>query len=77
MLKLNEPLKHNWIIKYAISEQNELVILAEGQVFDFIPNENDFIRIDENVYKVVMRTIDFDNSIIWISLFKNEKTNEK
>lgn len=76
MIKLNEALKYRWIIKYTVLNQNDLVTLAEGPVFDFIPNENDNIKIDEKVYKVIMRTIDFDNSIVWISLCANQKTGE-
>lgn len=76
MLKLDEPLKHNWLIKYSVLQENDLITLAEGKVFDFIPNEGDFIRIDNITYKVIMRTLDFDHSIIWVSLYNKEKTNE-
>ena len=72
-IKLDETMKYNWIIKYTSLEQNELITLAEGKVFDFIPNENDNIRIDGKTYKVIMRTIDFDHSIIWISLYQEIK----
>lgn len=72
IIKLDESMKYKWNIKYTVLEQDDLVTLAEGPVFDFIPNENDNIRIDEKTYRVIMRTIDFDHSIIWISLYKNK-----
>lgn len=72
-IKLDEIGKFKWVIKYAILEQNEFVTLAEGPVFEFIPNEGDYIRINEKTYKVLMKTFDFDHSIIWISLFDNQK----
>lgn len=69
MLKLDEPVKHNWIIKYTIlRSSDELETLAEGKIFDFIPNTDDNVKIDTIWYRVLSRTIDFDNSIIWIAL---------
>lgn len=77
MLKLDEPLKHNWTIKYSVlTLQEEFLTLAEGNVFDFIPNVGDNVRIDNITYKVVLRTFDFDNSIIWLSLY-DEKAHQK
>ena len=73
-IKLNESLKFKWNIKYTVLNHDDLITLAEGPVFDFIPNEKDIIKIDNKVYTVVLRTIDFDNSIIWISLFEKENT---
>ena len=70
VIKLDESMKYKWNIKYTVLIQNDLITLAEGPVFDFIPNENDNIRIDNKTYKVIMRTVDFDNSIIWISLYE-------
>lgn len=76
-LKLDEALKFKWIIKYSVLSENDLITLAEGPVFDFIPNEGDNIRINGETYKVIMRTIDFDHSIIWISLFDKFDKNTK
>ena len=70
VIKLDESMKYKWNIKYTVLVQDDLITLAEGPVFDFIPNENDNIRIDNKTYKIIMRTIDFDNSIIWISLYE-------
>ena len=75
IIKLDEVAKFKWIIKYTILVQDEFVILAEGPIFDFIPNENDYIRINEKTYKVLMKTFDFDHSVIWISLFDDTQKN--
>lgn len=52
---------------------DEMITLVEGQIFDFVPNTNDHIRLKGRTYKVVMRTYDFDNSIIWINLYDTTK----
>ena len=42
-IQLNEANKFNWYLSYiALTEDGKnLITLAEGRVFDFIPNEND------------------------------------
>ena len=73
MIKLDESMKYKWVIEYNVLIDDKFITLARGPVFDFIPNENDHIRIDGKTYKVIMRTIDFDHSMIWISLMVHEK----
>lgn len=76
MIELNETNKFNWVIKYITLREQNLEILIDGNKFDFIPVEGDFIKIDKHNYKVIMRTFDFDNSIIWISLYEEQNKNQ-
>ena len=76
MIELNDLNKFNWVIKYITLKDQTLNILVDGNKFDFIPSEGDFIKIDNHNYKVIMRTFDFDKSIIWISLFEEQNKNQ-
>ena len=74
MITLDENKKYNWSIKYTVLdvETSQIDTLISGNIFDFIPNKEDIIKIDGINYKVVMRIQDFDNETIWISLYKIE-----
>ena len=77
MLKLDEPLKHNWLIKYSNIYINDDAndtdkILAEGRIYDFIPNVEDTIGIEGKWYRVTSRTINFDTSTITVHLIPIE-----
>ena len=71
-IQLNEANKFNWYLSYITLSDNgkDLVTLAEGRVFDFIPNENDQIKINGVDYTVIGRKFDFDRGAIWIKLSK-------
>ncbi len=71
-IQLNEVNKFNWYLSYITLSDNgkDLVTLAEGQVFDFIPNENDQIKFNGVDYTVIGRKFDFDRGAIWIKLSK-------
>ena len=71
-IQLNEANKFNWYLSYITLSDNgkDLVTLAEGQVFDFIPNENDQIKFNGVDYTVIGRKFDFDRGAICIKLSK-------
>jgi len=71
-IQLNETNKFNWYLSYITLSDNgkDLITLAEGRIFDFIPNENDQIKINEVDYIVIGRKFDFDRGTIWIKLSK-------
>ena len=73
-IQLNEANKFNWYLSYiALTDDGkDLVTLAEGRVYDFIPNENDQIKFNGVDYTVIGRKFDFDNSLIWIKLSKEK-----
>ena len=72
IIQLNEANKFNWYLSYITLSDNgkDLVTLAEGRVFDFIPNENDQIKFNGVDYTVIGRKFDFDGGAIWIKLTK-------
>ena len=71
-IQLNEANKFKWYLSYITLSDNgeDLITLAEGQVFDFIPNENDQIKFNGVDYTVIGRKFDFDRGAIWIKLSK-------
>ena len=71
-IQLNEANKFNWHLSYIALSDNgkDLIKLAEGRVFDFIPNENDQIKFNGVDYTVIGRKFDFDRGAIWIKLSK-------
>ena len=71
-IQLNEANKFNWYLSYiALTDDGKnLITLAEGRVFDFIPNENDQIKFNGDNYTVIGRKFDFDRGAIWIKLSK-------
>ena len=71
-IQLNEAKKFNWYLSYiALTDDGKnLITLAEGRVFDFIPNENDQIKFNGVDYTVIGRKFDFDRGAIWIKLSK-------
>ena len=71
-IQLNEANKFNWYLSYITLSDNgkDLVTLAEGRVFDFIPNEYDQIKFNGVDYTVIGRKFDFDRGAIWIKLSK-------
>ena len=71
-IQLNEANKFKWYLRYIALSDNDkdLITLAEGRVFDFIPNENDQIKFNGEDYTVIGRKFDFDRSAIWIKLTK-------
>jgi len=72
IIQLNDVKKFNWYLSYIALSDNgkDLVTLAEGRVFDFIPNENDQIKFNGVDYTVIGRKFDFDRGAIWIKLSK-------
>lgn len=71
-IQLNEANKFKWYLSYITLSDNgkDLITLAEGPVFDFIPNENDQIKFNGVDYTVIGRKFDFDRGVIWIKLSK-------
>ena len=74
IIQLNEANKFKWYLSYIVLSDNgkDLVTLAEGRVFDFVPNENDQIKFNGVDYIVIGRKFDFDKSLIWITLSKEK-----
>lgn len=71
-IQLNETNKVNWYLRYiTLSDDGKnLITLAEGRVFDFIPNEDDQIKFNGVNYIVIGKRFDFDEDTIWIKLSK-------
>ena len=72
MITLDEQGKYQWTIKYTILEGDQIIPLVEGKLYDFIPEKDDFIKIDGKHYRVCMRVQDFDSETLWISLISIE-----
>lgn len=68
MLLLNELNKFKWTIKYSDLQNGVLTELITGEYFDFIPNKGDIIVLENKIYTVTNKIIDFDKSTILISV---------
>lgn len=79
MIALNEPNQYNWTISYRIIYESgtDSEVLIEGKYYDFIPNRNDAIVIDDEVYMVGAKLYDFDTSTIVVSLIKRQNNIQK
>lgn len=73
-IQLNEANKFKWHLSYIALSDNgqDLITLAEGRIFDFVPNENDQVKFNGVDYIVIGRKFDFDRGVIWIKLSKEK-----
>ena len=70
MVNFDEPNKFNWTIKYCYLNNDGLTTIAEGKYYDFIPQMQSAIIL-ENINYVVSKIIyDFDNSAIIVCIAK-------